>query len=141
MAIRTQTIEGIARKASCDSAANQLAAFPAGSIVGIYQNRVDAVGAAVQISVDSPDTRVWVAFGEEASFKIRAARSTRSLLAKLAGGLSDDEAFVEHIVDQARTGQAVLVLHTDGRDYLPRLAGASHVVEFGRRTTREVRHR
>jgi len=99
MAIRTQIIEGIARKASRDSAANQLAALPAGSIVGVYQNRVDAVGAAVQISVDSPDTRVWVASGEEASFKIRAARTTRSFLAKLAGGLSDDEAFVEHIVD------------------------------------------
>jgi hypothetical protein len=138
MAIRTHTVEGIARKASHDSATAKLAALPAGSIVGVYQNRVDAVGAAVQISVDSPETRVWVASGEEASFKIRAARSARSLLTKLAGGLSDDEAFVEHIVDQARTGQAVLVLSADGRDYLPQLAGASHVVEFGRWTTREV---
>jgi len=141
MAIRTHTIEGIARKASRDSAAGKLAAFPAGSIVGVYQNRIDAVGAAVQISVESPETKVWVASGEEASFKIRAARSARSLLAKLAGGLSDDEAFVEHIVDQARTGQAFLVLHADDRDYLPRLTGASHVVEFGRWTTREVARR
>ena len=141
MAIRTHTVEGIARKASRDSATAKLAALPAGSIVGVYQNRVDAVGAAVQISVDSPETRVWVASGEEASLKIRTARSARSLLTKLAGGLSDDEAFVEHIVDQARTGQAVLILNADGRDYLPRLAGASYVVEFGRWTTREVSQR
>jgi hypothetical protein len=138
MAFRTHTLPGIARKASRDFAAESLAALPAGTIVGMYTNRLDAVGAAVQLSVDDPDARLWLASGEEASVKIRAARRARSLFMKLAGGLSDDEALVERIVAGTSRGQAVLVLEASGRNYLRRFATASHVVQFGHWTTREI---
>jgi hypothetical protein len=139
MAIRTETLRPVITHTREDGA-SQLAALPTGTVVAVFDSRVDAVGAAVQAAVESPDGRVWIATGEQAALKIRAARAARSFFSRLAGRLSDDEAFVQHVLAEAERDKTVVVVQPhDASATLSRLAGARHVIEFGRWTTRPVR--
>lgn len=139
MAIRTQTINQ-ARPREGQSADDRLAALPNGVTVAVYDSRIDAAGAAVQLSVESPEGSVWLASGADACRAIRSARDARPLLQRIAGSLSDDDMFVESVIAASGRGLTVLVVRPCGAaETLSRLADARHVFEFGRWTTRQVR--
>ena len=111
-----------------------------GTFVAVFDSRMDAVSTAVQLAVENPEGSVWIATGAPAALKIRAARAARSFLQRLISGLSDDEIFVRHVIAQAQADKTVLVVQPrDSQATLARLAGARHVVEFGRWTTRPLR--
>jgi hypothetical protein len=139
MAIRTESIR-LALPESQVEAGDSLAALPVGVIVAVFDSRTEAVGAAVQLAVDDPDGSVWIASGAEAGMRIRVARAARSFLHRLVSGISDDDALVQRVIAEAERDKTVLVVQPDGaKASLARLAGAHHVIEFGRWTTRPLR--
>ncbi len=139
MAIRTESLHVVLPAARAE-AGSRLAALPTGTVVAVFDSRIDAVSTAVQLAVENPDGSVWIATGAQAALKIRAARAARSVFHRLISGLSDDEVFVQSVIDQAERDKTVLVVQPrDSRTTLSCLAGARHVVEFGRWTTRPVR--
>jgi len=139
MAIRTESLQLSVPRARAE-AGSRLAALPSGTVVGVFDSRVDAVSTAVQLAVENPDGSVWIATGAQAAMKIRAARTARSFIHRLVSGLSDDEVLVSHVIAQAERDKTVLVVQPRDADAtLARLAGARHVIEFGRWTTRPVR--
>ena len=139
MAVRTESLH-LSIPLARDEAGSGLAALPSGTVVAVFDSRVEAVATAVQLAVENPNGSVWIATGEQAALKIRAARAARSFLTRLAGRLSDDEAFVQHVLGEAEGDKTVLVVQPDDASAtLSRLAGARHVIEFGRWTTRPLR--
>ena len=139
MAIRTESLQ-LAPPQARAHAVSHLAALPSGAVVAVFDSRVDAAGSAVHLAAENPDRSAWIATGAQAALKVRAAREARSFLHRLIGGLSDDEAAVQRVIDQAEAGSTVLVtVSRDASTTLSRLAGARHVVEFGRWTTRTLR--
>ena len=66
MAIRSQSLN-IALPQTRATASARLAALPNGTIVAVFDSRVDAVGTAVQLAVENPDGSVWIATGAQAS--------------------------------------------------------------------------
>jgi hypothetical protein len=139
MAIRTETLNIVIPTARAESA-GRLAALPTGSIVAVFDSHTEAVRTAVQLSMENGEGLVWVATGAQAAIEIRATRARRSFFQKLAGALSDDEVFVDHILDEAEHDRTVLVVRpNNARDALSCLAGARHVIGFGRWTTSRIR--
>ena len=140
MAIRIETLATPARQQARAEAGNALAALPSGTVVAVFDSRVDAVGAAVQLAVENADDNVWIGPGAQAALKIRASRNARSFFQRLVSGLSDDEAVIRRVIVQAESDKTVLIVRPrDARVTLSRLAGARHVVEFGRWATRPLR--
>ncbi len=93
MAIRSEAIRTTAVIAPPLSKAAQLAALPCGSVVAIFDTRVDAANAALQASVHDADA-VWLARGSTAAEAIRAARIQRGLASRALAGMGDEEPFV-----------------------------------------------
>ena len=141
MAIRTGIIGWEAEVTdSRQRASTLLAALPAGTLAGIYEDRVEAVGTAVQIAVDSGPESVWLATGAHAAATIRWAQSKRPLVQRIVGAMGDEAALGNGIVAQAESGKTVVVVKGDRNDAgLARLAEAQHVIQFGRWTTKVVR--
>jgi hypothetical protein len=139
MAIRTEALRQAIPQTREDGV-SQIAAFPTSTVVATFDSRTEAVAAAVQLALENPAGSVWMATGDQAALKIRAARAARSVFNRLAGRLSDDEAFVEHVLSEAEREKTVLVVQPhDASATLARLAGARYVIEFGPWTTRPVR--
>jgi hypothetical protein len=144
MAMRqaTLTLRAIRRKEEAkqpfSAGAARLAALPAGTLVAVFDSRADTVGAALQLTQAQPEAPVWVAAGPKAVRQIQRARASRSFLSKLCGAFSDDDRFVEQLLDTATADTTVLAVHSS-RAYLPVLTAAHHVVDFGRWTTRSIR--
>ena len=139
MAIRSESLRIVVPRPHAERGSH-LAALPSGTVVAVFNSRVDAVGTAVQLAVENPDGSVWIATGAQAALKIRAARAARSILHRLFSGFSDDEAAVRRVIVEADRDKTVLVVQPrDARATLARLAGARYIVEFGRWTTRPIR--
>ena len=118
----------------------RLAALPAGTIVAVYDGRLDAAGLAVQLKVDDPDRQVWLRSDEAAAASIRNARSARPIALRLLRGFGDEETQVREVMRQAEAGRTLLVFASDGRATdLSRLQDASHIYQFGLWTIRFIR--
>ena len=119
------------------SARQQLAALPSGSVVAIFDTRVDAANAALQASVHEADA-VWLARGSVAAEAIREARARRGRASKVIAGLSDEEQFVQLVIKQADAGRSLVVSRGVPAEVMARCGGVREVVSFGRWTVKAL---
>ncbi len=137
MAIRSEAIRTTAVFEPPISSARQLAALPAGSVVAIFDTRVDAANAALQASVHEAEA-VWLARGSAAADAIREARAQRALPSRVLAGLREEESFVQLVLKQADAGRSLVVSRGVPAAVMARCQGAREVVSFGRWTVKAL---